>query len=86
MRNISQGRSFGDRQAAVKTEGTPFQKSVWKRCAASKCGTTISYAELAAAHRPAEGRCVQSAWHGQNPISVVVPCHRVIGSNGSLTG
>ena len=70
----------------VKTAGTPFQKSVWKALRAIKCGTTISYAELA--RRIGKPRAVRAAGlaNGQNPIGVVVPCHRVIGSNGSLTG
>jgi methylated-DNA-[protein]-cysteine S-methyltransferase len=70
----------------VKTEGTPFQKSVWKALRRIKCGTTISYAELARRiGRPKAVRAVGLA-NGQNPVSVVVPCHRVIGSDGSLTG
>ena len=70
----------------VKTAGTPFQRSVWKALRKIKCGTTISYAELARRiGRPKAVRAVGLA-NGQNPIGVVVPCHRVIGSNGSLTG
>ena len=70
----------------VKTAGTPFQRSVWKALRTIKCGTTISYAELARRiGRPKAVRAVGLA-NGQNPIGVVVPCHRVIGSNGSLTG
>jgi len=80
----------GDRAAIdklpVKTAGTPFQRSVWKALRRIKCGTTISYAELARRiGRPTAVRAVGMA-NGQNPISVVVPCHRVIGSDGSLTG
>lgn len=80
----------GDRSAIdalpVKTGGTPFQQSVWKALRKIKCGTTISYAELARRiGRPTAVRAVGLA-NGQNPVSVVVPCHRVIGSNGSLTG
>ncbi len=70
----------------VKAEGTPFQESVWKALRKIKCGTTISYAELARRiGRPKAVRAVGLA-NGQNPVGVVVPCHRVIGSNGSLTG
>ncbi len=70
----------------VKTEGTPFQQSVWKALRAIKCGTTISYAELARRiGRPKAVRAVGLA-NGQNPVGIVVPCHRVIGSNGTLTG
>ena len=70
----------------VKTGGTDFQKSVWKALRGIKCGSTISYAELARRiGRPTAVRAAGLA-NGQNPIGVVVPCHRVIGSNGSLTG
>lgn len=70
----------------VATAGTPFQRDVWRALRKIKCGTTISYAELARRiERPSAVRAVGLA-NGQNPISVVVPCHRVIGSNGSLTG
>jgi methylated-DNA-[protein]-cysteine S-methyltransferase len=70
----------------VKTAGTPFQRSVWKALRKIECGRTISYAELARRiGRPKAVRAVGLA-NGQNPVSVVVPCHRVIGSNGSLTG
>ena len=70
----------------VKTAGTPFQRSVWQALRRIKCGTTISYAELARRiGKPKAVRAVGLA-NGQNPISIVVPCHRVIGSDGSLTG
>ena len=70
----------------VAAEGTPFQKSVWKALRKIKRGQTISYAELA--RRIGKPRAVRAAGlaNGQNPISIVVPCHRVIGSNGTLTG
>lgn len=70
----------------VKTAGTAFQRSVWRALSRIKCGTTISYAELARRiGKPSAVRAVGLA-NGQNPIGIVVPCHRVIGSNGSLTG
>ena len=70
----------------VATTGTPFQNSVWQALRKIKDGTTIYYAELA--RRIGKPRAVRAAGlaNGQNPISIVVPCHRVIGSNGSLTG
>ncbi|MCW5737779.1 MAG: methylated-DNA--[protein]-cysteine S-methyltransferase [Enhydrobacter sp.] len=70
----------------VTTTGTPFQNSVWRALRTIEGGTTISYAELA--RRIDKPRAVRAAGlaNGQNPISIVVPCHRVIGSNGSLTG
>lgn len=70
----------------VKTDGTEFQQEVWRELRRIPCGKTISYGQLAKLiGRPAAVRAVGLA-NGSNPIAVVVPCHRVIGSNGSLTG
>lgn len=70
----------------VKTGGTPFQRAVWDALRNIPCGTTISYAQLARnIGRPKAVRAVGLA-NGSNPIGVVVPCHRVIGADGSLTG
>jgi methylated-DNA-[protein]-cysteine S-methyltransferase len=70
----------------VKTAGTPFQREVWQTLREIPCGTTISYSTLARrVGRPAAVRAVGLA-NGCNPIGVVVPCHRVIGADGSLTG
>jgi len=70
----------------VKTAGTAFQREVWNALRSIPCGTTISYAKLAQQiGRPAAVRAVGLA-NGSNPIGVIVPCHRVIGANGSLTG
>lgn len=70
----------------VKTGGTEFQREVWRALREIPCGTTISYGELARRiRRPEAVRAVGLA-NGSNPIGVVVPCHRVIGANGSLTG
>ena len=70
----------------VATNGTPFQQSVWRALRKIKRGQTISYAELA--RRIGRPKAVRAAGlaNGQNPISIVVPCHRVIGSDGTLTG
>ena len=66
--------------------GTPFQNKVWKALRAIKGGTTTSYGALAKKiGEPNAMRAVGLA-NGQNPIGVVVPCHRVIGADGSLTG
>jgi methylated-DNA-[protein]-cysteine S-methyltransferase len=66
--------------------GTPFQKQVWQGLLAIPYGTTISYAELARRiGRPGASRAVGAA-NGRNPIGIIVPCHRVIGANGTLTG
>ena len=70
----------------MKTAGTDFQREVWRALRGIPCGTTLSYGELARRiGRPNAVRAVGLA-NGANPIGVVVPCHRVIGSNGSLTG
>lgn len=70
----------------VETAGTAFQRKVWHALREIKCGTTISYKGLAERiGHPSAVRAVGLA-NGSNPIGVVVPCHRVIGANGSLTG
>jgi methylated-DNA-[protein]-cysteine S-methyltransferase len=70
----------------IATEGTAFQKSVWEDLRFIPAGQTISYGELARRlGKPAAVRAVGLA-NGANPIGVVVPCHRVIGADGSLTG
>jgi methylated-DNA-[protein]-cysteine S-methyltransferase len=67
-------------------EGTTFQKQVWTALLAIPFGETRSYSEIARAiDRPSSSRAVGAA-NGRNPISIVAPCHRVIGSNGALTG
>ncbi|MFY2558665.1 methylated-DNA--[protein]-cysteine S-methyltransferase [Corallococcus terminator] len=67
-------------------QGTQFQRQVWLELANIPFGGTISYAELALRlDRPTATRAVGAA-NGRNPIPIVLPCHRVIGSNGSLTG
>ena len=66
--------------------GTAFQRSVWDLIAAIPFGETRTYGELATAlGRPSGARAVGTAT-GRNPISIVVPCHRVVGSTGRLTG
>lgn len=70
----------------LSPQGTVFQRSVWKELLNIPYGETISYAELAARiGRPGASRAVGLA-NGRNPLSIVVPCHRVVGSDGSLTG
>jgi len=67
-------------------KGTPFQQEVWRALQHVPFGETRSYRDLAIAiRRPSAVRAVGAA-NGQNPICIVVPCHRVIGSDGSLTG
>jgi methylated-DNA-[protein]-cysteine S-methyltransferase len=70
----------------VELVGTPFQREVWLALREIPCGTTTSYGELAKRiGRPAAVRAVGLA-NGSNPVGVIVPCHRVIGSDGTLTG
>jgi methylated-DNA-[protein]-cysteine S-methyltransferase len=70
----------------VRFAGTSFQQRVWTELRHIACGTTISYSELARRiDQPKAVRAVGLA-NGSNPLSVVVPCHRVIGANGNLTG
>ena len=70
----------------VRLGGTSFQQRVWTELRRINCCTTISYSELARRiDRPNAMRAVGLA-NGSNPLSVVVPCHRVVGANGNLTG
>lgn len=81
---------FADRRRAfdlpLSPVGTPFQQAVWRELAGIPFGTTISYAQLATRlGRPSATRAVGAA-NGRNPLPIVLPCHRVIGADGSLTG
>jgi methylated-DNA-[protein]-cysteine S-methyltransferase len=70
----------------VETGGTSFQRQVWEALRTIPAGTTRSYGEIAASiGRGSASRAVGAA-NGANPVAIVVPCHRVIGANGSLTG
>lgn len=70
----------------LDAEGTAFQRDVWRALAAIEPGTVTSYGELARRiGRPQAVRAVGAAV-GRNPLSIVVPCHRVLGSAGALTG
>ncbi|MEU6572419.1 methylated-DNA--[protein]-cysteine S-methyltransferase [Streptomyces sp. NPDC046805] len=70
----------------LRLYGTPFQRSVWEQLCRIPYGETRSYGELAEAlGNPAASRAVGLA-NGKNPIGIIVPCHRVVGANGSLTG
>ena len=71
---------------AVETAGTPFQRAVWAALRQIPVGTTTTYGALAnMIDRPKAVRAVGAA-NGANPVGIVVPCHRVIGANASLTG
>jgi methylated-DNA-[protein]-cysteine S-methyltransferase len=81
---------FAGRRRAFSTKvafnGTPFQNRVWQELCRIPYGETISYQQLASRiENPRAVRAVGMA-NGANPVAIIVPCHRVIGSNGSLTG
>jgi methylated-DNA-[protein]-cysteine S-methyltransferase len=70
----------------LKLAGTPFQQRVWQELVRIPFGTTITYGQLAErVGKPTASRAVGAA-NGRNPISIIVPCHRVIGADGKLTG
>lgn len=71
---------------ALDLRGTPFQREVWAVLATIPYGETRSYGAVAAVlGRPGASRAVGAA-NGRNPVSIIVPCHRVVGGSGSLTG
>ena len=75
-----------DFELTLNPAGTPFQLTVWSALREIPYGATASYGKIAAAiGRPDAARAVGWA-NGQNPIPIIVPCHRVIGADGSLTG
>lgn len=70
----------------LRLDGTPFQRSVWEQLRRIPYGETRSYGELAdALGNPKASRAVGLA-NGKNPLGIIVPCHRVVGADGSLTG
>lgn len=71
---------------AVRPEGSPFQQRVWQGLMTIPFGKAISYQQLATAlGQPTAARAVGAA-NGKNPLAIIIPCHRVIASNGRLTG
>jgi methylated-DNA-[protein]-cysteine S-methyltransferase len=73
-------------EVKLAAEGAPFEREVWHALEEIPYGETVSYGEIARrVGQPTAARAVGTA-NGRNPISVIVPCHRVIGANGSLTG
>lgn len=73
-------------EVVLVMDGTRFQRRVWRALQAIPYGETISYGQLARSiGQPSAARAVGLA-NGRNPVSVIVPCHRVIGANGTLTG
>lgn len=80
-----QRRSF-DLPLDLTTMGTSFQQAVWQALCGIPCGETISYGELGRRIGRANAVRAVGAAVGRNPVSIIVPCHRVVGANGSLTG
>ena len=73
-------------QLKLALEGTPFQQQVWRELLNIPYGRTVSYLEIARAIGNKKAVRAVGAANGQNPISIIIPCHRVIGANGQLTG
>ena len=71
---------------ALDLHGTPFQHAVWQALLTLPAGATGTYAQIATQAGSPAGMRAAGAAIGRNPVSVLVPCHRVLGSNGSLTG
>jgi len=85
LRDYFAGRRTGF-DLPLAPEGTPFQRAVWRQLQDIPYGGTISYGELARrVGNPKASRAVGAA-NGANPIPIVIPCHRVIGADGRLTG
>lgn len=86
LRSYFDGRHDALEDLPVEAGGTPFQRAVWTALRAIPVGSTRSYGALAAhIGRPRAVRAVGAA-NGLNPVAIVVPCHRVIGADGRLTG
>ncbi|MFM2066294.1 MAG: hypothetical protein RLZZ584_1203 [Pseudomonadota bacterium] len=71
---------------ALDLRGTPFQQAVWRELLCLPCGSTASYGTIALRLGKAAAVRAVGAAVGRNPVSVIVPCHRVLGGDGSLTG
>jgi methylated-DNA-[protein]-cysteine S-methyltransferase len=79
----------GERRAfdlPLAWHGTTFQQRIWREIARVPYGKTITYSELGAAAHAREAARAVGAATGRNPFTLVVPCHRIVGTNGSLTG
>jgi methylated-DNA-[protein]-cysteine S-methyltransferase len=86
LRSYFNGKIDALDDIAVDMEGTAFQQQVWAALRTVKAGRTASYMDIARAiGMPSAVRAVGAA-NGANPVAVIVPCHRIIGSSGSLTG
>lgn len=80
------GRAAESRSLPLAMHGTDFERRVWERLLAIPPGHTRSYGQIAAELNLRNGARAVGLANGANPLSIVVPCHRVIGSNGTLTG
>ncbi len=80
------GNQRGGFKVRLDAQGTPFQQAVWRTLLDIPVGGTSSYAEVAAAAGSARAVRAAGAAIGRNPLSIIVPCHRVLGRDGSLTG
>ena len=79
-------RDTASKKVALDLHGTPFQRAVWKALLEIPHGGTRSYGEIAARAGKADAARAAGAAIGRNPVGIIVPCHRVIGRDGSLTG
>lgn len=70
----------------IDAQGTDFQQAVWRCLSQIPFGQTVTYADIAKMVNKPKGAQAVGGANGRNPISIIVPCHRVIGANGSLTG
>jgi methylated-DNA-[protein]-cysteine S-methyltransferase len=70
----------------IAPAGTPFQQRVWQELLHIRCGQTTTYGDIARRIGAPQGVRAVGAAIGRNPISIIVPCHRVVGSTGALTG
>lgn len=82
---VQERRSFHDIEVDLSL-GTAFQQSVWRVLQSIPYGKTVSYGEQARLLGNADAVRAVAAANGRNPVSIIVPCHRIIGSNGKLTG
>lgn len=86
MRRYAKGDVAALDDVAVDTGGTEFQRRVWRALREIPVGTTISYADLARTIGDRKALRAVGAANGRNPVAIVIPCHRVIASDGSLHG
>jgi methylated-DNA-[protein]-cysteine S-methyltransferase len=80
------GRERRRFDVAVSPEGTPYQQSVWAAISTVGFGETITYGELARRARHPRNARAAGAATGRNPLTIIIPCHRIVGSSGALTG